>query len=79
MEYVGTSITVIKEYYDRFKNQNTIRRINLTDFVNYCLERYDKDEVFRKEVYDKLISNKLVIKSLNKKNPFVKLNTNKKL
>ena len=74
MEYVGTSITVIKEYY-----QNTIRRINLTDFVNYCLERYDKDEVFRKEVYDKLISNKLVIKSLNKKNPFVKLNTNKKL
>ena len=28
---------------------------------------------------NKLISNKLVIKSLNKKNPFVNLNTNKKL
>ena len=54
MDYVGTSITVNKKYYDSFKNQNSIRKINLTDFVNYCLERYDMDENFRKEVYDHL-------------------------
>lgn len=47
MESFVTTVKLDKELYTQFKEINIRGKISFQDFVNFCLDKYIKDDVFR--------------------------------
>lgn len=58
-ELTSVCVRLNSDMYDKFRNIDLIKKITLSDFVNYCLEKFVDDKEFQENISQNIINMKV--------------------